>query len=55
MRLYKIETESEPFAVLTVLGLVVRGPMTGKRRRSVCHFSFTEDIKAAENTLTRGI
>ena len=45
---YKIGTRSEPFAVLTELGWVVSGPMTGKRRQNVCHFAFTEDVKVAE-------
>ena len=44
---YKIGTRSEPFAVLTELGWVVSGPMTGKRRQNVCHFAFTEDVKVA--------
>ena len=46
---YRIGTRSEPFAVLTELGWVVSGPMTGKRRQNVCHFAFTEDVKVAEN------
>ena len=46
---YRIETRSEPFAVLTDLGWVVSGPMTGKRRQNFCHFAFTEDVKVAEN------
>ena len=49
---YKIRTRSELFAVLTELGWVVSGPMTGKRRQIVCHFAFTEDVKAAENIQT---
>ena len=49
---YKIGTRSEPFAVLTELRWVVSGPMTGKRRQSVCHFAFTEDVKVAENIQT---
>ena len=49
---YKIGTRSEPFAVLTELGWVVSGPMTGKRRQNVCHFAFTEDVKVAENIQT---
>ena len=49
---YKIGTRSEPFAVLTELGWVVSGPMTGKRRPNVCHFAFTEDVKVAENIQT---
>ena len=49
---YKIGTRSEPFAVLTELGWVVSGPMTGKRRENVCHFAFTEDVKVAENIQT---
>ena len=49
---YKIGTRSEPFAVLTELGWVVNGPMTGKKRRNVCHFAFTEDVKVAENIQT---
>ena len=46
---YKIGTRSEPFAVLTELGWVVSGPMTGKKRQNVCHFAFTEEVKVAEN------
>ena len=46
---YKIGIRSEPFAVLTELGWVVRGPITGKKRQNVCHFAFTEDVKVAEN------
>ena len=49
---YKIGTRSEPFAVLTELGWVVSGPMTGERRQKVCHFAFTEDVKVAENIQT---
>ena len=49
---YKIGTRSEPFTVLTELGWVVSGPMTGKRRQNVCHFAFTEDVKVAENIQT---
>ena len=49
---YKIGTRSEPFAVLTELGWVVSGPMTGKRRQNVCHFAFTEDDKVAKNIQT---
>ena len=49
---YKIGTRSEPFAVLTELGWVVSGPMTGKRRQNVRHFVFTEDVKVAENIQT---
>ena len=49
---YKIGKRSEPFAVLTELGWVVSGPMTGKRRQNVCHFAFTEDVKVAENIQT---
>ena len=49
---YKIGTRSEPFAVLTELGWVVSGPMTGKRRQNVCQFAFTEDVKVAENIQT---
>ena len=49
---YKIGTRSELFAVLTHLGWVVIGPMTGKRRQIVCHFAFTEDVKVAENIKT---
>ena len=48
---YKIGTRSEPFAVLTELGWVVSGPMTGNRH--VCHFAFTEDVKVAENIQSR--
>ena len=46
---YKIGTRSEPFAVLTELGWVVSGPMTGKKSQNVCHFASTEDVKVAEN------
>ena len=46
---YKLGTRSEPFAFLTQLGWVVSGPIAGKRRQNVCHFAFTEDMKAAEN------
>ena len=46
---YKIGTRCESFAVLTDLGWVVSGPMTGKRRQNVCYFAFTEDVKVAEN------
>ena len=46
---YKIRTRSEPFAVLTELGWVVSGPMTGKKSQNVCHFAFTEDVKVAKN------
>ena len=46
---YKFGTRSEPFAVLTELGWVVSGPMTGKKSQNVCHFAFTEDLKVAEN------
>ena len=49
---YQIGTRSEPFAVLTELGWVVSGPMTGKRRQNVCHFTFSEDVKVAENIQT---
>ena len=45
---YKIGTRSEPFVVLTELGWVVCGPMTGKKNQSVCHFASTEDVKVAE-------
>ena len=45
---YKIGTRSEPFAVLTELGWVVSGPMTGKKSQNICHFAFTEDVKVAE-------
>ena len=45
---YKIGTQSEPFAVLTDLGWVVSGPMTGKKSQNVCHFAFTEDVKVAK-------
>ena len=45
---YKIGTRSELFAVLTELGWVVSGPMTGKKSQNVCHFAFTEDVKVAE-------
>ena len=46
---YKIGTRSEPFVVLTELGWVVSGPMTGKKSQNVCHFACTEDVKVAEN------
>ena len=46
---YKIGTPSEPITVLTELGWVISGPMTGKRRQNVCHFAFTKDVKVAEN------
>ena len=46
---YKIGTRSEPFAVLTELGWVVSGLMTGKQSQNVCHFAFTEDVKVTEN------
>ena len=46
---YKIRTRSGPFAVLTELGWVVSGPMTGKKSQNVCHFASTEDVKVAEN------
>ena len=46
---YKIGTRSEPFAVLTELGWVLSGPMTGKKSQNVCHFASTEDVKLAEN------
>ena len=49
---YKIRTRREPFAVLTELGWVVSGPMTGKRRQNFRHFAFTEDVKVAENIQT---
>ena len=49
---YKIGTRSEPFAVLTELGWVVSGPMTGKRGQNVFHVAFTEDVKVAENIQT---
>ena len=49
---YKIGTQSEPFAVLTELGWVISGHMTGKRRQNVCHLAFTEDVKVAENIQT---
>ena len=45
---YRIGTPFEPFAVLTELGWVVSGPMTGKRRQNGCHFAFKEDVKVAE-------
>ena len=45
---HKIETRNEPFAVLTEIGWVVSGPMTGKKSQ-VCHFATTEDVKVAEN------
>ena len=46
---YKTGTRSEPFAVLTVLGWVVSGPMTVKKVQIVYHFASTEDLKVAEN------
>ena len=46
---YEIGTRSEPFAVLTELGWVVSGPMTGKKSQNVCNFDSTEDVKVAEN------
>ena len=46
---FKIGTRSEPFAVLTELGWVVSGHMTGKKSQNVCHFASTEDVKVAEN------
>ena len=46
---YKIGKRSEHFAVLTELGWVVSGPMTGKKSQNVCHFASTEDVKVAEN------
>ena len=49
---YKIGTRSELFAVLTELGWVVSGPMTGKRRPNVCHFALTEDFIVAANIQT---
>ena len=42
----------EPFAVLTELGWVDSGPMTGKRGQNVCLFALTEDVKVAENMQT---
>ena len=35
---YKIGTRCEPFAVLTELGWVVSGPMTGKKSQNVGRF-----------------
>ena len=49
---YFIGTRIEPFAVLTELGWVVSGHMTGKSRQNVSHFAFTEDLKVAENIQT---
>ena len=46
---YKIGIQSQPFAVLTELGWLVSGPMTGKKSQKVCHFASTEDVKVAEN------
>ena len=46
---YKIGTRRNPFAVLTELGSVVSGPMTGMQSQNVCRFAFTEDVKVAEN------
>ena len=45
---YMIGTRIEPFAVLTELGWVVSGPMTGKKSQNVSHFASTEDVKVAE-------
>ena len=45
---YKIGTPSRPLTVLTGLGWVVSGPITGKRSHNVCHFTFTEDLKLDE-------
>ena len=36
---YRIETRSEYVAVLTELGWVDCGTMTGKRGQNVCHFA----------------
>ena len=49
---YTIGTRCEPFAVLTELGWVVSGPMTGEKRQNVCHFASTEDVKVVENIQT---
>ena len=49
---YKIGTQSELWAVLTEPGWVVSGPMTGKRRKNVCHFAVIEDVKVTENIQT---
>ena len=46
---YKIGRRSEPFAVLTELGWLVSGPMVGKTRQNVCHFTLTDDVNVAEN------
>ena len=46
---YKIGTRSEPLAVLTELGKVVSGPMTGKNSQNFCHFASTEDVKVAKH------
>ena len=46
---YRAGTGSEPFAVLAELGWAVSGPMTGKRRQSICHFAFIDDVKLTEN------
>ena len=42
---YKIGTRS----VLTELGWVASGPMTGKKSQNVCHFASTKDVKVAES------
>ena len=46
---YKIGTLSDFFTVLTELGWVVSGPMTGKRRLNVLKAKFTQDVKFAVN------
>ena len=51
---YKIRTQSEPFADLTGLGLVVSGLMTVKRSQNICHFSLTQDVKVSENIQSGG-
>ena len=46
---YRKGQASEPFAVLTKLGWVVSGPMTGRSNGNVCHSASAEDVKMAEN------
>ena len=49
---YKIGARCEPFTVLTHLGLVVSGSLTGNSGQNVCLFDFTEDVKLARNIQT---
>ena len=49
---YKIGTSSEPFAILTELGWVVNGSITGKRRQNFRHFASLEDVNVADNIQT---